>query len=107
MSHCWDDRDQRGMNQAILVERLPGRANGTIPRQEDKTFQKAAFRSIGDNFMRRLAVCPLNALGLCSPAPTRNCQQEKQRCSVKETQVVNGVAAGSTNMDEVDVESIE
>jgi hypothetical protein len=35
-------------------------------------------------------------LGLRSPAPARNCQQEKQRGTVKEAQVGNGTAARKT-----------
>ena len=46
-------------------------------------------------------------LGLCSPAPTRNPQQEKQCCSMKETQVRNGIAAGSTHVEEMYVKSRE
>jgi hypothetical protein len=47
------------------------------------------------------------SLGLCSPAPARNPQQEKQCCSVKETQVRNGIAAGSTHVEEMYVKSSE
>ena len=38
------------------------------------------------------------SLGLCSPAPTRNRQQEKQPGTVKETHVGNGTAAGSAHV---------
>lgn len=46
-------------------------------------------------------------LRLCSPAPTRNRQQEKQRCSVKETHVGDGIAARSTHVEKMYVKSIE
>jgi hypothetical protein len=46
-------------------------------------------------------------LGLGSPAPARNRQQEKQRCSMKETQMGNGIAAGSTYVQDSNLKSIE
>ena len=46
-------------------------------------------------------------LGLSSPAPARNRQQEKQRCSVKETHVGDGIAARSTHVGESNLKSIE
>jgi len=44
-------------------------------------------------------------LGLCSPAPARNRKQEKQRGTVKETQVRNGTSTRKTQ--DHDLESSE
>jgi hypothetical protein len=45
-----------------------------------------------------VSVCAPTSLGLCSPAPARNSQQEKQGGTVKETHVGNRTAAGSPHM---------
>jgi hypothetical protein len=42
-------------------------------------------------------VCARTSLGLRSPAPTRDRQQEKQHGTVKEAQMGNGAAAVNTN----------
>ena len=58
-------------------------------------------------FDRLAPACPRTTLGLCRPAPARNCQQEKQRGAVKETQVGKGNAARSAHAGEINVKSSE
>ena len=52
-------------------------------------------------------VCARTSLGLCSPAPARNRQQEKQRSAVKKTRVRNGNASRNTHEGRNPVKSSE
>jgi hypothetical protein len=83
--------------------RLAGRAKNSIPKSKED----GAISTLPISFATLALVRARTSLGLWSPAPTRNRQQEKQRSGVKETQVGNGVAARSTHVRRNQVNSSE
>jgi hypothetical protein len=58
-------------------------------------------------FDRLVSVCTRISLGLCSPARARNRHQEKQRITVKETDVGNGTTAKSADVERIYVKNSE
>src|SRR5271169_4359208 len=77
-------------------------ARRTVFRNPRRMGLLAPYQSL---FATLALVRARTGLGLWSPAPTRDRQQEKQRSGVKETQVGNGVAARSTHLWQNHVES--